>query len=99
MEFKEKVIEAIHKVEHPEVAMSLVDLGMVRDIVVNEKDVIFTLVVPFLGIPEIIRNMMISSVQKAIEEQGGTLKEVNIAVMTEEERTAFFTKEQQNWKM
>ncbi len=95
---KEKIEVAIQKVEHPEIAMPLVDLGMVRDVKVEDDGVIFTLVVPFMGIPEAVRDMMIGSVRSVIEAEGSTLKDVVIEVMTDEERQSFFQKEQSNWR-
>ena len=96
----EQVLEAIHKVEHPEIAMTLVDLGMVRDIQIEEQEqkVTLTLVLPFLGIPEAVRNYMINSLYQAIKEQGYELAKVYIAQMTEEERQAFFEKEHKHWR-
>ncbi len=95
---KKNIEASIKKVEHPEIAMPLVDLGMVRDIDVQDDGVTFTLVIPFMGIPDVIRDMMIGSVRKAIEEEGSTLKDVAIETMTDAEREAFFQKEQSNWR-
>ena len=95
---KEKIEASIKKVEHPEIAMPLVDLGMVRNIDVQDDGVTFSLVIPFMGIPDVIRDMMIGAVKKAVEEEGSTIKDVAIEVMTEAEREAFFHKEQSNWR-
>ena len=94
----QEVMEAINKVEHPEIAMTLVDLGMVRDINIEGQKVTLTLVLPFLGIPEAVRNYMINSLYKAVQEQGYELVKVYIAQMTEEERQAFFQKERAHWR-
>ena len=98
MTTKEQIVKAINEVEHPEIAMSLVNLGMVRDVSVEDGDASFTLVVPMMGIPEAIRDYMIGSVTEAVEKAGGKVKEVEIAVMNDEERQAFFGKEQSHWK-
>ncbi len=94
----EQVLEAIHKVEHPEIAMTLVDLGMVRDIRIEGQEVTLTLVLPFLGIPEAVRNYLVNSLYQAVKGQGYELVKVYIAQMTEEERQAFFQKEQKHWR-
>ena len=94
----QEIEAAIRAVEHPEIAMPLVDLGMVRDIQVAETDVQLTLVIPFMGIPDVVRDYMIGSLRQAVEAKGGTLTNVAVAVMTEEERQAFFEKEHANWR-
>ena len=99
MATQEEIESTIAKVEHPEIAMSLVDLGMIKDVKVDGDDVTFTLMVPFLGIPEVIRNYMINSVAKAVEDAGARVTEVNVEAMTDEAREAFFNKERANWKM
>ena len=98
MATQEQIDSAIAKVDHPEIAMSLVDLGMIKDVKVDGEDVTFTLLVPFLGIPEVIRNYMINSVAKAVEDAGARVTEVNIEAMSDEGREAFFNKERANWK-
>lgn len=96
----EVVMNAIHQVEHPEIASSLVDLGMVRDIHHDTENntVQLTLVVPFLGIPQQVRDYMVGSLYHAIKATGAELNKVQLAEMTEEEKQAFFRKEQLYWR-
>jgi metal-sulfur cluster biosynthetic enzyme len=100
MEKRDAILESIHNVEHPEIAMSLMDLGMVRDIEYDPQDdgVTLTLVLPFFGIPQAIRDYMVNSLSQSIKEVGGELKNVNLAQMTNEERQAFFQKENAKWR-
>jgi metal-sulfur cluster biosynthetic enzyme len=100
MEKRDAILDSINKVEHPEIAMSLVDLGMVRDIEYDPQDdgVILTLVLPFFGIPQAVRDYMVNSLSQSITEVGGKLKNVNLVEMTEEERQAFFEKENAKWR-
>ena len=100
MEKRDAILKSINKVEHPEIAMSLVDLGMVCDIEYDPQDdgVILTLVLPFFGIPQAVRDYMVNSLSQSIKEAGGELKNVNLAQMTEEERQAFFQKENAKWR-
>jgi len=78
--------------------MTLVDLGMVRDILVEEDGVTLTLVVPFAGIPESVRNYLVNSLYQAVVGQGSTIKRVYLAEMNELERQAFFEKEHAYWR-
>jgi len=100
MEKRDAILESINKVEHPEIAMSLVDLGMVRNIEFDPQDggVILTLVLPFFGIPQAVRDYMVNSLSQSIKDAGGELKNVNLAQMTAEERQAFFQKENAKWR-
>ena len=83
---------AIQQVEHPAIASSLVDLGMIRDIVYNSEDktVSLTLVLPVLNIPQNVRDYMVNSLHQALKSVDVELTEVNLAQMTEEERHFFF---------
>lgn len=92
--------EAIQQVEHPAIASSLVDLGMIRDIVYNSEDktVSLTLVLPVLNIPQNVRDYMVNSLHQALKSVDVELTGVNLAQMTEEERQVFLALEQQNWR-
>lgn len=95
----QKVIEAIESVEHPAIATTLLDLGMLRDIEVSSDErVALTMVLPFPNIPDNVRDHMVNSLAAAIQSSGGELVTVNLAVMNEEERQNFLTIEQQNWR-
>ena len=92
--------EAIQQVEHPAISSSLVDLGMIRDIVYTSEDktVSLTLVLPVMNIPQNVRDYMINSLLQALKSVDVELTEVNVAQMTEEERQVFLELEQQNWR-
>lgn len=96
----ETILEAVGAVEHPEIVMSLIDLGMVRGVGYDpERNVASaTLVIPFMGIPEVIRNSMLNGLYEAMKQTGVETVEFDIAEMTEEERQEFFFKEQTYWK-
>jgi metal-sulfur cluster biosynthetic enzyme len=92
--------EAIQQVEHPAIASSLVDLGMIRDVIYTSEDntVSLTLVLPVLNIPQNVRDYMVNSLYQALKSLDVELTEVNLAQMTEEERQVFLALEQQNWR-
>ena len=95
----QKVIKAIESVEHPAIATTLLDLGMLRDIEVSSDErVALTMVLPFPNIPDNVRGYMVNSLATAIQSSGGELVTVNLAVMNEEDRQNFLTIEQQNWR-
>ena len=94
---KEDVHHTIEQVMHPEISRTLVDLGMVKDIAVNDNEVTLTLVLPFLGIPTSIKDYLVNSVHEAVMKLGAK-PQVRIAEMNEEERLAFLAMEQESWK-
>ena len=100
MDNKDAIMEAINSVEHPAIAATLVDLGMVRDVEYQPEDqgVTLTLALPVLNIPENVRNHMVNSLYLAIQDAGGELKGVNLAQMNDQERQAFLQMEQENWR-
>jgi len=95
----QNIIDALEKVEHPSIAATLLDLGMLRDVeVTSDGKATLTIILPFPGIPENVRDYMINSLKAAAKSAGGELNKVEIAVMNEAERQNFLTKEQQNWR-
>jgi len=97
---KNSIHEVIRQVEHPAITSSLVDLGMIRDVVYTSEDkaVSLTLVLPVLNIPQNVRDYMVNSLHHALKSVDVELTEVNVAQMTEEERQFFLALEQQNWR-
>jgi metal-sulfur cluster biosynthetic enzyme len=94
------IYAAIQGVEHPAIASSLIDLGMIRDVefVSKENTVSLTLVLPVVNIPQNVLNYMVNSLYQAIKDAGSELTKVQIAQMTEDERQKFYLMEQQNWR-
>ena len=92
---EEEVKEIIGKVMHPEIDASLMELGMIKDIKLEGNRVSLTMVFPFPGVP--IRDMLMESVKKPLEELGLQV-EINETVMTKEELQNFFKMEQKKWK-
>ena len=93
------IIEVLEKVEHPAIAATLLDLGMLRDLeVATDGKVSLTLVLPFPSVPTNVRDHLISSLAMAAKSAGGELTNVDLALMNEDEVRTFLTKEQQNWR-
>lgn len=92
MKTKDEVLEALKKVIDPEIGKSIVDLGMVKDLKIEEGRVSFTLA---LTVPECpLKNEMKNNAEKILKEIG--FKEINITFgkLTEEEIKKIFP----NWK-
>ena len=96
---RQSIVEVLEKVEHPAIATTLLDLGMLRDHeVAMDGKVSLTLVLPFPSVPTNVRDHLISSLALAATSAGGELTEVDLALMGKDELQTFLAKEQQNWR-
>ena len=89
------VSNSIKTVNHPAINMSLVDLGMVRDIELNDNKASLTLVLPFAGIP--ILDSLKQMLKGSVKDLGVELN-INMGQMTQEEVQTFLAKEKEAWK-
>ena len=95
MQTIENVISELSKVEHPAISYSLIKLGIIKDIELNNDTVILTFAFPFPGIP--IADRLISSITEPIEAMD--LKpEYIVKIMNEEEKATFLQLEGEAWK-
>ena len=95
---KEEVMQAISKTTHPEIDYSLVDLGMIQDVSIEEDRIAVTMNLPFLEIP--IRDDLARIVTEAVTHADETSRtEVQFAAMSEEERGEFMRKAREKWKL
>lgn len=96
---KQNIINALESVEHPAIAATLLDLGILHDhVVAEDQKATLTLALPFPNIPNNIRDHMVNSLAAAAQSAGGRLVEVSVAIMNDDERQSFMTIEQQNWR-
>jgi hypothetical protein len=96
---KEDILQAIHKVEHPEIKATLFELGMIRDVDVSpdSRQISVTLLLPMLGIPEEVRRYLAGSLIQAAQAIGAKLS-YKVAEMNPEERRLFMEKAQRLWR-
>ena len=96
----EVIQEAVSKVEHPEIAATLMELGMLRGLAydADENEFSFTLVVPFMGIPQSVRDYLIHAVARAAHALGVEKFRVTIEAMNDEERAHFIALEHSKWR-
>ena len=94
---EKEVHQAVGRVMHPAISRTLVELGMVKDINLENGKVTLMLVLPILGIPASIKDFLVNSLHQAIVGLG-LEAEVRIAEMNEKERQAFLAMEQESWK-
>ncbi len=92
---KEDVLSVIESVKHPAINLSLIELGMLRNINIEDESVSAEFVFPFPNIP--IKEMLFSSVRQPLENMGYSL-EFTETLMTAEEVQRFLALETANWK-
>jgi metal-sulfur cluster biosynthetic enzyme len=90
-----KIHKVISEIKHSAIDCTLVDLGIIRDVEIQEKNVTVTLAFPFENIP--IKEYLIMSVTVPLERMGLKV-EVKTIVMNEDESRRFLDMETQFWK-
>jgi len=85
---EQRVHQALREVKHPESGHSLMELGMIRDIRIDDKQVRFTVVLPFMNVP--VKDQIVGEARAAVERLPGVKEvDVELAEMTQKERTHF----------
>ncbi|MBW1674069.1 MAG: DUF59 domain-containing protein [Deltaproteobacteria bacterium] len=92
------VEQALSKVMHPEINYSLVDLGMVEDIVCDKDEVRLTLKLPFLQVP--VKDLLIDIIKKTLSALNSSIHvEINMEQMSQQERDKFKKMAKEGWKL
>jgi len=85
---KQAILDALRPVQDPEVHKSIVELGMVRDVVVNGDHADVTVVLTISGCP--LRNKIDADVREALGTVEGLKSfQLTLGTMTDEERAKF----------
>lgn len=92
------VEQALSGIMHPEISYSLVDLGMLKNVICKEKKVSLTLKLPFLRVP--VKDLLITNIKKTLTSLDNFIQvEMNIEEMSQEERDNFKEMAQKGWKL
>ncbi len=94
MKTKEEMLELISSVMHPAINYSLRDLGIVKDLNINENSVEVLFAFPFTGIP--IADALVNSISQPIVAKGFEFK-YKIELMSTEEKDNFMEMETVGW--
>lgn len=93
----DEIMDIISKIEHPEIAVTLKELGMIIDAAVSGNTVNVAMALPMMGIPDAVRNALVESIRQPLAKLGLELN-VQFFEMTPEVRDNFFALSQANWK-
>ena len=92
-----EIKKVLSKVMHPEINYSLVDLGMINDVVCKEGTVELTLKLPFLNVP--VKDILIERIKKTLSELDSSIQvEINSDQMSQEQRDKFTKMAKEGWK-
>jgi len=95
---QQDIKQALSEVMHPETNHSLVNLGMIEDVVYKQKHVSLTLNLPFLQVP--VKGVLVESIRKALADLDSSIEvEINIEQMTEQRRENFMKMAKEGWKV
>ena len=92
---KEEVIEIISDVKHPAIDHSLLDLGIVKNVRVENNQVKITFSLPFPQVP--ITDMLVNSIDQTLQ-SSGVNADYDFTVMDEKERAEFLRMEKEAWR-
>ena len=95
MKSKQNIINAISDVQHPAIANSLLNLGIVQNIELEDNTAVVTFALPFPNIP--IIDQLINSISQPIKALGLEFMHLTV-MMTEEEKAKFMQLETEGWK-
>jgi len=92
-----EIDQALSKVMHPEINYSLVDLGMIEDVICKKDEVNLILKLPFMQVP--VKDLLIESIKKTLSELDSSIQvEINIEQMSQEQRDKFAKMAKEGWK-
>jgi len=81
-------MDALRQVMHPEMGRNLVELGMIREIALQDSQATVTLALPFLDVP--IKDDLVRAVREAVSKASAGLNvQVEPIEMSQKERAAF----------
>lgn len=92
---EKEIRDTIAKIGHAAIDCTLVDLGIVKNVVIKGNQVTVTLAFPFANVP--IKDYLIMSVKSPLEKLGVKVK-IEKTVMNEEESQSFLEMEEKHWK-
>jgi ATP-binding protein involved in chromosome partitioning len=89
--------KTLSKVMHPEINYSLVDLGMIEEVVYKQKHVSLALNLPSLQVP--VKGILVESIKKVLADLDSSIEvEINIEQLNEQQREKFMKMAKEGWK-
>jgi ATP-binding protein involved in chromosome partitioning len=92
---EKEIRNVIGQIKHAAIDCSLVDLGIVKDVIIEKNRATVTLAFPFANIP--IKEYLVMSIKTPLEKLGVEI-EIKTTVMNEKESQRFLEMEAKYWK-
>ena len=92
---QQDILNELEKIGHPAINYSLIKLGILTDIKLDNDNLSVVFAFPFPSIP--IKDRLINSVAEPVKELGLDFS-YKIRIMTEQEKERFFELEKEAWK-
>jgi metal-sulfur cluster biosynthetic enzyme len=90
--------QALSKIMHPEITYSLVDLGMLENVIYRQDKVSLTLKLPFPQVP--VKDFLIQSIKETLAGLDETIQvKIDIEQMGQKERDTFIKMAKKGWKL
>ena len=94
---KEIVEQTLKKIEHPEIARTLYELGMIEDVRFENKKISLALKLPFKEIP--IKEFLIEDIKRTLKEKiPDIIVEINLKEMDQEGKLKFIKMAREGWR-
>ena len=95
--YEETINQVLKKIEHPEIAHTLFDLGMIKDIEIKRNKVTLSLVLPMKDVP--IQDYLKKTIKEVIGEKWPSTEVIiNLKEMNEQERIKFVKMAKEAWR-
>jgi len=93
-----EIEQALSKIMHPEINYSLVDLGMIEDVICKKDEVNLSLKLPFPQVP--VKDLLIDIIKKTLSDLNSSIQvEIDMEQMSQEERENFMKMAKEGWKL
>ena len=93
-----EIEQALSKIMHPEINYSLVDLGMIEDVICKKDEVNLSLKLPFPQVP--VKDLLIDIIKKTLSDLNSSIQvEIDMEQMSQEERENFTKMAKEGWKL
>ena len=90
--------QALSKIMHPEITYSLVDLGMLTNVICKQNKVNLTLKFPFPQVP--VKDFLIQSIKETLAGLDETIQvKIDIEQMSQKELDNFMKMAKKGWKL
>jgi len=93
---RENIFEYLSTIQHPEIGVSLLQLGMILDVAVEERLTRIAIALPTLNIPSAVKSAIEKSISNTLQ-KNGLHAQIEYFLMLPEVRANFLKLAKENW--